>query len=295
MHDSSHSLRAVLLILLAELLFATMGATVKAAASTLPFEMLVFARNLAGLAVVGILVWRMRTPLRTHRRTLPLHLMRTALGLTAMYCMFVTLEHLPLANAVLLKMTAPLFVPLFAALWVGESTGRGTAWALTLGFVGVMIVLRPAGDWSAIAMIGVLGGAAMAMAKVSVRRLTRSEPVMRIVFYFALFATLLSALPLPWRWQTPVGHEWWLLLGLGVFGTAAQLLVTQALRHSHATAVAPLSYASLLFGGLLGYLFWDEVPGPAFIGGAGLVVLAGLLVVHGARRAPAARALIKEG
>lgn len=286
MQHSQQTLRAVLLVLAAEWLFASMGATVKWAATALPFEMLVFARNLAGLAVISLIMWYMRVPLRPRRDTLRLHLARAALGLSAMYCMFLALAYLPLANALLLKMTAPLFIPLVAMAWLGESPDRRILWALAIGFAGVLVILRPGGEWNTVALIGLLGGALVALAKVSVRRLTQVEPVMRIVFYFALFATFLSALPLLWRWQTPQGDEWWLLAALGVFGTGAQLLLTHALRLSHATIIAPLSYASLLFGGILGFLLWQEIPDAGFVIGAVLVILAGLLVVRRRRPAP---------
>jgi len=273
-------MRAALFVLAAEWLFASMGATVKWAASSLPFEMLVFARNLAGLLLVSLLAWRVRLPLRPRAGTWRLHLLRAVLGLSAMYCLFIALAHLPLANAVLLKMTAPLFIPLVAMLWLSESPGWRTAFALAIGFVGVAVILRPSGHWEAMAVVGLLGGALIGAAKVSVRRLAQEEPVMRIVFYFALFSTVLSAVPLPWRWQTPQGEEWGLLLALGVFGTAAQLLLTRALQLSRASAIAPLSYSSLLFGALLGYVFWKEVPAPLFWLGAALVVAAGLLVLR---------------
>ncbi len=273
-------MRAALFILAAEWLFASMGATVKGAASSLPFEMLVFARNLAGLLLVSLLVWRARLPLRPRPGTWRLHLLRTLLGLSAMYCLFIALAHLPLANAVLLKMTAPLFIPLVAMLWLSESPGRRTVFALILGFVGVAVILRPTGHWEAMALVGLLGGALIGAAKVSVRRLAQEEPVMRIVFYFALFSTLLSAIPLPWRWQTPQGDEWVMLVALGVFGTAAQLLLTRALQLSRASVIAPLSYSSLPFGVLLGYVFWREMPAPLFWLGAALVVAAGLLVLR---------------
>ena len=276
-------MRAALFILAAEWLFASMGATVKGAASSLPFEMLVFARNLAGLLLVSLLVWRARLPLRPRPGTWRLHLLRTLLGLSAMYCLFIALAHLPLANAVLLKMTAPLFIPLVAMLWLSESPGRRTVFALILGFVGVAVILRPSGHWEAMALVGLLGGALIGAAKVSVRRLAQEEPVMRIVFYFALFSTLLSAIPLPWRWQTPQGDEWGMLVALGVFGTAAQLLLTRALQLSRASVIAPLSYSSLPFGVLLGYVFWREVPAPLFWLGAALVVAAGLLVLRRSR------------
>jgi drug/metabolite transporter (DMT)-like permease len=107
------------LVILAELMFVIMGAMVKAASATLPNEMIVFFRNLFGLAAVLPLVLREGIPgLAT--RVPQLHLMRALAGVGAMYCFFYSLGQLPLADAMLLKLTAPIFIPMIALLWLGE-------------------------------------------------------------------------------------------------------------------------------------------------------------------------------
>jgi drug/metabolite transporter (DMT)-like permease len=122
-----------------------------------------------------------------------LHLLRAAAGVTAMYCFYYAIANIPLADAMLLKLTAPIFMPVIAVLWLQERVTGTLALGLCVGFIGVTVVLDPSLDEhglavSPIALIGLLGGVLAALAKVTVRRLSRSEPTTRIVFYFALIA-----------------------------------------------------------------------------------------------------------
>jgi drug/metabolite transporter (DMT)-like permease len=125
-----------------------------------------------------------------------------------MYCFYYAIANIPLADAMLLKLTAPIFMPVIAVLWLQERVTGTLALGLCVGFIGVTVMLDPSLDEhglavSPIALIGLLGGVLAALAKVTVRRLSRSEPTTRIVFYFALIAGSISAVPLLWAWQTP--------------------------------------------------------------------------------------------
>lgn len=278
--------QGAIFILLSELMFASMGAAVKAASGMgLPNEMLVFMRNLMGLFVIAPLLLRYGSAeLRTE--VYPLHLLRAMLGLSAMYCFFYVLGQLQLADGMLLKMTSPIFMPLIALLWLGERVGRLAVVAIPVGFVGVAMVLKPGGEMSWVASLGVLGGLLAAFAKVTVRRLGRTEPTTRIVFYFALNATLVSAVPLLWAWQLPALHEWALLLLMGVMGTAGQLLLTRGYAVAAAAQVSPFTYFSVVFGAAYGYLFWGETLDWLFVAGALLIAVAGVMAVRGRARKP---------
>ncbi len=284
LYRQNHLLGA-LFIVASELLFASMGAAVKAVSAELPSEVVVFMRNALGLAVLLPILWQQKVNLRTAH--LGLHLQRALLGLSAMYCFFYALAHLPLAEGVLLKMTSPFFMPLIALLWLGEGVSRGVLLALPLGFFGVFLVLSPEGGFNSIALVGLAGGFLAAAAKVTVRRLGRSEPTLRVVFWFALIATLVSALPLGWAWQTPSPTAWGLLLLMGAMGTAGQMLLTRGYATAPAAVVGPFTYFSVLFATAYGYLFWDEVPSSNFVFGAVLIVMAGILALR--RDAAAAR------
>ena len=272
-------LHAALLIVASELMFATMGAAVKTVSVSLPPEMTVFMRNLFGVAAV--LPFLLHRGARNWHTEVPhLHLLRALAGLAAMYCFFYALGALALADAVLLKLTAPIFLPLVAFVWLSERPARNALWALPLGFFGVMLVLGPGGELTGAALVGLAGGLFAAIAKTTVRRLGRSEPAARTVFYFALFATLASSLPLSWGWRTPQASEWGWLALIGLAGTLGQLLMTRGYALAPAARLGPFTYAVVVFSALYGFLFWDETLDLWFILGALLIAAGGLLTLR---------------
>jgi drug/metabolite transporter (DMT)-like permease len=279
-------LLGALFILLSELLFASMGAVVKQLTQTLPSEMAVFMRNLFSLGLLLPLVWGSRS-ITLKTQVVHLHLLRSVAGVSAMYCFFYALANLPLADGMLLKMTSPLFMPLLAWYWLSEPLYRMVILAIAVGFFGVMLVLNPGGEFNHVALVGLLGGGLASLAKVSLRRMGKSEPSVRVVFYFALLSSMISAFPMIWNWQQPTSVEWWLFALLGGFGTLGQLLLTRGYAIASAARVSPFTYSSVLFGAAYGYLFWGETLSLQFIFGAILIALAGALALTG--RKPLAR------
>lgn len=268
------------LIVASELLFASMGATVKAVSLELPTEVVVFMRGLFGVVILLPLLMRRLRQDTLRTRVLHLHLLRALLGVSAMYCFFYALANLQLADGMLLKMTAPLFMPLIAALWLSEKLNAKVWWAVGLGFGGVALVLQPEGQFNWVALVGLAGGMFAAAAKVTVRRLGQTEPTIRIVFYFSLVVMLIAAIPLSWAWQAPTQREWGLLFLMGLFGTLGQLLLTRGYGVAAASQVAPFTYFSVVFAALYGYLFWEETLKPGFIIGALLIAIAGIIALR---------------
>jgi drug/metabolite transporter (DMT)-like permease len=278
-------LLGALFILLSELMFASMGAVVKQLTQSLPSEMAVFMRNVFGLALLLPLVWG-NGFITLKTQVFHLHLLRSVAGVSAMYCFFHALANLPLADGMLLKMTSPIFMPLIAWYWLSESMHRTVLLAIGIGFIGVILVLNPGGEFNHIALIGLLGGGLASLAKVSLRRLGKTEPSVRVVFYFALLSSIISALPMSWNWQQPSQLEWWLFALLGLFGTLGQLLLTRGYAIAAAARVSPFTYSSVLFGAAYGYLFWGETLSLQFIFGALLIGLAGVIALKGGKTAP---------
>lgn len=270
-------------------MFASMGAVIKTLAEELTTPMIVFTRNLAGLVILAPWLLRRRGPgLRT--RNPGLLLLRALAGLGAMYCFFYAIGHIALGQAVLLKMTAPLFLPLIALLWLRERAAAQVLAAVGLGFAGVALILRPGvSGLDPVALVALAGGALAALAKVSVRRLAREEPGTRIVFYFALIATTVSALPALLAWQTPSPLAWMLIAAIGLLATVGQLLMTRAYWAAPAPFVGPFTYATVPFATLYGWLFWGEVLDALTLLGTAVVVAAGALTMA-ARVRPAAGA-----
>lgn len=237
--------------------------------------MVVFLRNAVALAL--LLPWILRVRLRglgtQHVRG---HLLRAGFGLSAMYCFFYALHHLDLAVAVLLNYSAPLFIPLIAWLWLREVPPWIIAPVTVFGLTGIAMIVQPGGDallhWPA--LLGIASGVLAAAAMVSIRRISRTESTPRIVFYFSAFSTLISAVPLFWRWQTPEAAVW-LIMGLcGALALAGQLCLTRAYSLAPAARVGAVTYSSVVFAAAIGWLVWDERPDWLAATGAVIVILA---------------------
>ena len=272
------------------LLFASMATIIKIVSISLPNEMVVFFRSVIGMLVLLPWLWHRGWGVVKTRR-LGLHLMRSLFGLAAMYCFFYAIAHIPLAEATLLNFSTPLFVPFIALLWLGEGVPHKLWWAIGIGFLGILFILKPGmALFTPVSLVGLASGIFAAVAMVGIRRLTRSEPAIRIVFYFTATSAVVSAVPLLWAWRTPDPALWFLLIAVGVLASLAQLLLTRAYVYAPAAQVGPFTYATVAFAAIAGWMLWNEVLDALSFVGAVLVCIAGILAIRrgGPRLAPAA-------
>jgi len=265
----------------AGLLFAAMGAGVKLVSAELPNSMIVFFRNAVSLPVLLPWLWPQgRAALRTSDLTG--HVVRGLGGLAAMYCFFYAIAHLRLADAILLNQSVPLFLPLVGRVWLGEPVPDRLWSVLVLGFGGIALVLRPGSSlFSPASLMGLLSAILGAVAQVSIRRLTRTEPPARIVFYFALIGALGAA---PWAlaaWRPPTALTWIILLGVGFFGALGQLALTRAYAKAPVAQVGPFIFVGPVFAGLFDWWLWSVLPDRLFVSGAALVIIAAVLTLRG--------------
>jgi drug/metabolite transporter (DMT)-like permease len=269
----------VAMALLAAALFAGMGACVRMAAAHLPESEVVFFRNFFSLLMLLPLLAGSRVRLTTSR--FPLHLFRASVGLAAMYLYFHALAGLPLADALLLNYTSPLFVTLSAAIWLKEPSTVARRRALILGLAGILLVFHPSSHIASLAgLAGLASGALAGIALAAVKQLSDSEPSVRIVVWFALLASLISAVPMAMQYVRPDAHQWLWLLATGALGSLGQLGMTRAYALAPASKVSPMGYTSLIFAGLLGYAIWGERPDALGLAGAVAIIGAGVLVVR---------------
>lgn len=276
-----------LCMITAGLLFAAVGSVVKTASVSLPTEMTVFFRNAFGL--LALVPWLFRLGLQNlPTRTWKEHFTRSLWGLLAMYCSFYSIAHMRLADALLLNYTSPFFIPLVAKIWLKEPVPKGMNGILLLGFAGVALILKPGTDlFQPVALVALLTGVLAAIAQVNIRKLAVHEPTIRIVFYFALVSSLLSAPPLARVWQNPTLPVWGLALLLGGLATAAQLFLTKSYSLAPAARVGPFIYSTVVFGGVLDWIFWGQLPDWLSVLGAALVIAAGVLAMGKAAQAEA--------
>jgi drug/metabolite transporter (DMT)-like permease len=274
-------LNGILLRCLAAGCFSIMSALLKAAgdAGVAAPEML-FWRATFGLPVV--LGWVMLGPglaaLSTRR---PLaHVGRTALGITSILFTFQALILLPLAEAVAIGFTAPIFATILSAALLGEEVGRYRWAAVAIGFLGVVIVMRPGGSSEAVPLIGavvaLVSAFGTASVTVTIRQIGTTENVAAIVFWFFAGSALVGgALLTVWgQWHGPATVA--LLAGGGVAGGFAQIAMTSSLRLAPVAVLSPFDYLQMVGALLLGWLLLASTPTVNTLAGAGLIAASGL-------------------
>jgi drug/metabolite transporter (DMT)-like permease len=272
--------RGALLMVASATLFATMAAMVSLASKELKNAPIVFFRHF--IMLVFLLPWLARQgkgALAT--QDLPGHLVRGIAGVAAVACYFYAIAHLRLADAVLLNQSMPLFIPLVERAWVGERIPARLWGVLLLGFAGLLLILRPGiGVFQPAAVVGLASAIFASIAQVGIRRLTRTEPVTRIIFYFGLVASVVALPPAIYWWTPPSPHIWGVLLLMGIFATVGQFTLTRAYVHAPAARVGPFLYVGPVFAGFLDWLLWGRLPDALFVAGAVLVIASATLALR---------------
>ncbi|MFO1203823.1 MAG: DMT family transporter [Tabrizicola sp.] len=287
-------LRGIAFKLASVLVFIVMASLIKSTAQHVPAGQAVFFRSLFAIPVImAWLAWRreLRTGLKTAN---PLgHVWRGVVGTMAMGLGFAGLGYLPLPEVTAIGYAAPLLTVVFAAMFLGEEVRAFRISAVILGMVGVLIVLAPrlsidpetASIAEALGAMLVLGGAVFAaLAQVFVRRLVMTEQTSAIVFWFSVTSTCLSLITLPFGWVWPTFREGATLVLAGLLGGLGQILLTSSYREADASLVAPFDYASMIFALGIGYFVFAEVPTWPMLGGAALIVTAGILIIWRERK-----------
>lgn len=270
--------RAALWILLSGVCSVMMNVLIRVAAQTMhPFEV-AFFRCFFGLVL--LLPWIVRSgPALLRSRNSGFYLLRAGVGLVSMAAWFYGITVVPLATATAVNFTAPLFATAAAALILHEDVRLRRWSAVVLGFVGVLVIMRPGSErLDANLLILLLSAATAAMNNITVKFLARSEPPGRIVALFMIYLTPLSLIPALLVWQWPNPSTFGALVGLGGLGTIAHLAVARALAAADASACAPFEFARLPFAALIGFLWFGEVTdwwtwiGAAIIAGSSVYV-----------------------
>jgi drug/metabolite transporter (DMT)-like permease len=219
------------------------------------------------------------TRLRTRHHGV--HFVRAVFGLLAMYCSYYAIARMPLADYTGLSFTKPLFATLLAIAILGE-TVRWRRWTATLvGFFGVLVMVRPgAGTFHPAALAALTDSFSVAFLVTLVKRLPATETPLTMLFYFGLFATVMSIGPAIYSWQWPTVLEWLLLIGVGVLGALSQMFWIRAFRAGEASAVAPFDYLRLPIAATIGFVGFSELPTIWTFIGAAVIVASTLYIAH---------------
>lgn len=267
--------------------FAGMAAFAKLAANSgVPFIEVVFFRNFfALLPVLGyVALLGGFAVLKTNRPRA--HLARATIGGTGMMFVFMGIIHLPLNEATAIGFSVPLVATLMSAVLLKEQVGRHRWLAIAMGFIGVLILVHPdPGKMvTAGAIYALIGVCFTSAVNVTVRQIAATEPAVTITFYFMLLASIVLLLFLPFFWITPTPEQWMYLLGIGITGGFAQIMMSQALRHAPVSTLVPFDYTQILWAGLLAWMLWDELPGHDTLVGAAIIIGSGLYIIYRERK-----------
>ena len=286
-------IRGILFKVMSVCMFMAMASLIKAASADVPPGQAVFFRSFFALPVIfGWLAirhelrhgWKTKNPMG--------HFWRGLVGTSAMGLGFMGLGLLPLPEVTAIGYAAPLLVVVFAAMFLNENVRAFRLSAVALGMVGVLVVLSPRLSVGAamnssetLGAIVVLMGAVMAaLAQVFVRKLVTTETTAAIVFWFTITSSVIGLFTLPWGWVMPTWQIAAMLVMAGLLGGTGQIFLTSSYRYADASLVAPFDYSSMILALCIGYFIFDEVPTGTMLIGAGIVILAGVLIIWRERK-----------
>lgn len=272
-------------MLVAALGFAIMGALVKVGAQKFSSGELVFYRSIFGLIAIWLYIYTKKLPLATP--VIFKQMSRALVGFASLVLFFYAIAHLPLATAITLNYTSPLFLAVITTYMLHEKPKKSLFVCLIIGFIGVSLLLKPSltsADWLAGSM-GLLSGIGAAFAYMHVKQLGQAnEPDWRTVFYFTLISTVGAGL---WMiFDTFHAIAWSdlpVLLGLGISATIAQLAMTRAYRTGDTLVVASLAYLTVVLATLFGVLWWHERLSLDAYFAIGLIILSGVISIRTTR------------
>jgi drug/metabolite transporter (DMT)-like permease len=271
-------------MLLGMALFSLNDALGKWLVASHPVGQVLLIRSLAALVVLAPFLWAFGLPRLVALERPGLQALRVLFSTVEVFCFYLAVRDLPLADVMTFWLAAPIYVALVAPFLLSEAVGPLRWAAIGIGFAGVLVALAPSGGVSPLATLAALVGSGCFAAMVVTGRTLRGTPDTALVFWQTVGAALAGALAAPWGWTPPGALDAALLALLGVVAMVAHICVTRALKLADAALVAPLQYTLLPWAALFGWLFFGDVPGPAVLAGALFIVVAGLVLLLAERR-----------
>ena len=273
------------LMLLGMFLFAANDALGKWLVSSYSVGQVLLIRSAAALAVLApfFIAYGVRRLWRVERPGV--QAARVVFSTAEVFCFYWAVKHMPLADTMTFWLAAPIYVALMSPVLLGERVGPLRWAAIVLGFVGVVVALRPGGEGQALASaVAVAGSLCFALMMITGRHL-RGTPDLTLVFWQLVGAGVAGLVVAPVQWVAPGAMDWGLLALVGVVAMGAHLCVNRALKLADAGLLAPLQYTLLPWAVILGWIFFADVPRLAMLVGAAIIVMAGLVLVLPERRA----------
>ena len=309
--EDNQAMRGITLLVIGLAVFSVQDVIMKLFSDQMALQQVIFLRGLVTLAVIALLLFHAGGGAAFVTRRPVVSMLRGAAGFICFTTFSMALAQLPLADAMPLYYTSPLFVMALSIPLLGEKVGPRSWAAILVGFTGVVLVARPGAAGMDPAMILALVSAlAYSAQSLLARLLGATESALGMTFYSMLTFILLSgacglAFGSGWldgydhpsaqylfrAWTLPSTDQWWMIIAVGLVAAVGFICISQAYRVARASVIAPFEYSSLPFAVFWGWLFWGELPGPATLAGSLLIVGGGLYVLR--REMATGRTLIR--
>ncbi|MEI8275793.1 MAG: DMT family transporter [Hyphomicrobiales bacterium] len=273
--------RGIMFMLGATVMFAGSTALSKWQVDTYSFAEVLLFRSAVSLIVCALLIMPRIGVTVFRTKHIGQHFGRSITQTVAQACILIALSLMPIAGAMAINFSAPLFATLFAAFWLRESIGLARGLALVVGFCGVLLVVSPGADSFTIgALFAVANAVLYGSVTAAVRGMSNTESAETLTIYQMGFMTLFFALATPFFGFTwPNATDTTAMIVIGVFNGFGQYWWTRALSMAPPSAVGPFYYFSLVWAIALGYIFWGDVPTLTLLAGSGIVVASGLMLL----------------
>jgi len=272
--------RGIVLILLAHLAFTTLDATMKTLSADYGVAQIVWVFFIGFALAASVLAANdggLRRGFATDRPAL--HVARALLLPINLGCVVLALSLLPLAETTAIGISYPLMITALSALVLGETVGPRRWTAVAVGFVGVMVIVRPGfAVFDPASLIPLAGAALFAVYQILTKILGRTDRTPTIALYTAWVGAIVLSAVAPFEWRTPDATGWALLALVAAAGATGHLLVIKALELTPASVLQPFNFVQILWATLAGFVVFGDLPDAATVAGAGLVVGSGLYV-----------------
>ncbi len=244
-----------------------------------PLGQVLFFRGFVGALIYFLIIPRDRIKNFYYTKKAGLHFLRCFFGLIALLSIFTALRNLPLATVVSISFAAPIFTTIFSIFFLSEKVGVYRWLAVFIGFIGIIIIAEPGlTELNIYYIYPVIFCLGMAYVAISIRQLSRTEPVWLISLYFSISITIVSLTTIPSGWIVPSLSDFIILTFLGIFGGVANLWLSQSYKYSEVSLVTPLKYLGLVFAIIFGYFIWEETPTLKTLAGSILVILSSVII-----------------
>ena len=265
--------------LISVIFFSVMEILVKFLSSSYPIGELVFFRGFFGLLPIIFIMPKKKFFQNFKTKKIKLHIFRTITGCFALISIFFGLKYLPLADAISITFAAPIFATIFSIFFVKEIVGKKRWFAVLIGFLGILIILKPGTSlFSIYSIFPILFCVGFAASASLIRILSKTDKNYLISFYYTAGLTLVSLFLDPLSWKIPLFKDCLLLISIGIIGSLGNIIITEAYRKSEISLITPIKYLNLIFAIVFGYFLFNEVPEVSTLIGSVFIIVSTVII-----------------